>query len=45
VLVRVPDEPHGASQRPSHQMSKVLHVLAWFDKHRGAVAAPAAGAQ
>jgi acylaminoacyl-peptidase len=34
VLVRVPDEPHGISVRPSHHMSKVLHILAWFDSHR-----------
>jgi dipeptidyl aminopeptidase/acylaminoacyl peptidase len=34
VLVRVPDEPHGISVRPSHHMSKVLHVITWFDKHR-----------
>ena len=33
VLVRVPDEPHGISVRPSHHMSKVLHIIAWFDKH------------
>jgi dipeptidyl aminopeptidase/acylaminoacyl peptidase len=45
VLVRVPDEPHGASQRPSHQMSKVLHIVAWFDKHRKTEATPSAGAQ
>jgi dipeptidyl aminopeptidase/acylaminoacyl peptidase len=44
VLVRVPDEPHGASQRPSHQISKVMHIVAWFDKHRKTDAAPA-GAQ
>lgn len=34
VLVRVPDEPHGVSQRPSHQMAKLLYVMGWFDKHR-----------
>ncbi len=34
VLVRVPDEPHGIQVRPSHHVSKVLHILAWFDKHR-----------
>jgi acylaminoacyl-peptidase len=34
VLVRVPDEPHGISVRPSHHMSKILHILAWFERHR-----------
>jgi acylaminoacyl-peptidase len=34
VLVRVPDEPHGIQVRPSHHMSKILHIISWFDKHR-----------
>jgi acylaminoacyl-peptidase len=34
VLVRVPDEPHGIQARPSHHMSKILHIIGWFDKHR-----------
>lgn len=34
VLVRVPDEPHGIQVRPSHHMSKILHIIGWFDKHR-----------
>ena len=34
VLVRVPDEPHGISVRPSHHISKVLHIIGWFDQHR-----------
>jgi acylaminoacyl-peptidase len=34
VLVRVPDEPHGISVRPSHHMSKVLHIVEWFEKHK-----------
>jgi acylaminoacyl-peptidase len=34
VLIRVPDEPHGIQVRPSHHMSKVLHIIGWFDKHR-----------
>jgi hypothetical protein len=33
-LVRVPDEPHGIQVRPSHHMSKILHIIGWFDKHR-----------
>ena len=34
VLVRVPGEPHGIYQRPSHHVAKVLNILAWFDQHR-----------
>lgn len=34
VLVRVPDEPHGIQVRPSHHISKVLHIIGWFDQHR-----------
>lgn len=34
VLVRVPDEPHGIQVRPSHHMSKLLHIIGWFDQHR-----------
>jgi len=34
VLVRVPDEPHGIAVRPSHHISKLLHIVGWFDKHR-----------
>jgi dipeptidyl aminopeptidase/acylaminoacyl peptidase len=34
VLVRVPDEPHGITARPSHHISKILHILGWFEKHR-----------
>jgi acylaminoacyl-peptidase len=43
VLVRVPDEPHGIAVRPSHHMSKVLHILAWFDRHRKGAQARAKG--
>lgn len=34
VLVRVPNEPHGIQVRPSHHMSKILHIIGWFDGHR-----------
>ena len=34
MLVRVPDEPHGIQVRPSHHMSKILHIIGWFDNHR-----------
>ncbi|HKX30387.1 MAG TPA: S9 family peptidase [Blastocatellia bacterium] len=34
VLVRVPGEPHGIQSRPSHHLSKIMHLIAWFDQHR-----------
>lgn len=42
VLVRVPDEPHGIQVRPSHHMSKILHIIGWFDQHRKPAAQQAA---
>jgi dipeptidyl aminopeptidase/acylaminoacyl peptidase len=34
VLVRVPEEPHGISRRPSHHITKMLYVAGWFDQHK-----------
>ena len=34
VLVRVPGEPHGIRRAPSHWVSKILHIVGWFDQHR-----------
>jgi dipeptidyl aminopeptidase/acylaminoacyl peptidase len=34
VLVRVPGEPHGIGRLPSHRVSKMLHIVAWFDAHK-----------
>ena len=34
VLVRVPEEPHGISRRPSHYITKMLYIAGWFDKHK-----------
>jgi acylaminoacyl-peptidase len=34
VLVRFPREPHGIRARPSHHISKIQHIIGWFDKHR-----------
>ncbi len=34
VLVRVPGEPHGIQVRPSHHLSKIAHIIGWFDQHR-----------
>jgi len=32
-LVRIPGASHGIAARPSHLIAKVLHVLAWFERH------------
>jgi dipeptidyl aminopeptidase/acylaminoacyl peptidase len=34
ALVRVPEEPHGISARPSHHMAKMLYVAGWFEQHK-----------
>ncbi|MFC1558315.1 prolyl oligopeptidase family serine peptidase [candidate division KSB1 bacterium] len=34
VFVRVPGEAHGIRKRPSHHMSKIQHIISWFDQHR-----------
>ena len=34
VLVRFPDESHGIMTRPSHHLSKMMHIIAWFDQHK-----------
>jgi dipeptidyl aminopeptidase/acylaminoacyl peptidase len=34
TLVRFPEEPHGLSRRPSHQIAKVLYVAGWFQKYQ-----------
>ena len=36
VLVRVPEEPHGISRRPSHHITKILYVAGWFQQHKAA---------
>lgn len=33
ALVRIPGASHGIAARPSHLISKVAHVLAWFEQH------------
>ncbi len=33
ALVRVPEASHGIAARPSHLISKVGHVLAWFERY------------
>ena len=34
ALVRVPGASHGIAGRPSRLISKVEHILAWFDRYR-----------
>jgi acylaminoacyl-peptidase len=34
VLVRVPEEPHGISRRPSHHIAKMLYIMGWFEQHK-----------
>jgi dipeptidyl aminopeptidase/acylaminoacyl peptidase len=34
VLVRVPEEPHGISRRPSHHVAKMLYIAGWFEQHK-----------
>jgi acylaminoacyl-peptidase len=33
VLVRIPGSGHGLASRPSNLMSKVAHILEWFNQH------------
>ena len=33
ALVRIPEASHGIAARPSHLISKVAHILAWFERH------------
>lgn len=40
VLVRVPGEPHGIRVRPSHHISKILHIVGWFEEHRKPATGP-----
>jgi dipeptidyl aminopeptidase/acylaminoacyl peptidase len=34
ILVRVPNEPHGILARPSHHLSKIQHIITWFDRYK-----------
>jgi acylaminoacyl-peptidase len=34
ALVRIPGASHGIASRPSHLMTKVAHILEWFEMHR-----------
>ena len=35
ALVEIPGASHNISARPSQLITKVAHVLAWFEKYRG----------
>ena len=35
ALVRVPGASHDIGERPSQTIALVLHVLKWFETHRG----------
>ncbi len=34
ALVRIPEASHGIAAHPSYLISKVLHILEWFDRYR-----------
>ncbi|GLS24870.1 S9 family peptidase [Marinibactrum halimedae] len=34
AMVRIPDSSHGIYRRPSNLMSKVAHILWWFDQYK-----------
>ena len=34
ALIRIPEASHGIAARPSHLISKVQHILAWFERYR-----------
>ena len=33
AMVRVPEASHGIASRPSQLLTKVAHILGWFDRH------------
>ncbi len=34
MMVRIPGSPHGIAGRPSRLLTKVDHILAWFQRYR-----------
>ena len=34
ALVRIPEASHGIAARPSHLITKVQHILGWFERYR-----------
>jgi acylaminoacyl-peptidase len=40
VMVRIPGASHGITNRPSHLIAKVAHILEWFERHGGGSSRP-----
>jgi dipeptidyl aminopeptidase/acylaminoacyl peptidase len=34
ILVRFPNASHGIRNRPSQHLTKMQHIIAWFDQHK-----------
>lgn len=34
AMVRIPEAGHGIASKPSYLMSKVVHILGWFDRYK-----------
>ncbi|MEL0270834.1 MAG: prolyl oligopeptidase family serine peptidase, partial [Gammaproteobacteria bacterium] len=34
AMVRIPNTSHGIANRPSNLITKVDHILAWFERYR-----------
>ena len=34
ALVEIPEASHGIASRPSNLMTKVAHIVAWFEKYK-----------
>jgi dipeptidyl aminopeptidase/acylaminoacyl peptidase len=45
VMIRMPDASHGIASRPSRLVSKVDHILAWFERYKKADNAAKKGAK
>ncbi|MCH1460168.1 MAG: S9 family peptidase, partial [Luminiphilus sp.] len=45
VMIRMPGASHGIASRPSRLVSKVDHILAWFERHKKADNAAKKGAK
>jgi dipeptidyl aminopeptidase/acylaminoacyl peptidase len=45
VMIRMPGASHGIASRPSRLVSKVDHILAWFERYKKADDAAKKGAK
>ena len=34
AMIRIPNTSHGIASRPSNLITKVDHILAWFEKYK-----------